>query len=569
MKIDTVHIKKFRSVEEASIRFGDVSAIVGENNSGKSAIIHALSTVLNYDENETKRYNDGSHSFTPKSKAVITISFVSIPANRELRQYRHQNRIKIQFSHTKKGKQPNLKYYKNGALHEADLSLLTTLKKYINFVYIPPVRNTSELQYAEAAILKKIVEAHLQAETKYKDALSKKFKDAFKFLQNSALAKLAKKLNNDNHLPNGLQLDLAFKEDVHYSDFISDININILESNQSHNLLNCGTGIQSLTIISLYRLLAKLEDKTIFLAIEEPETNLHPHAQKEFISAIKSEAQSTQIAITTHSPSIIDTLGHQDVILVRKLLDNSRGFKSEICQLPETFFEDNGLEAFKYYQFHLYRNSDFFYARTAIVVEAKTDAEIVKILANDCNVDLSLKGCSIINLDGVKNLKYPLLLLKELRIPYLVILDKDFFFPYLNNELSSSRDNFGFPLYKPTYYTKSDIDILLHDENEKEVIRQSFIANHTATLDMLERYNVISMRYTLETDLLKSARAVELVCDELSILPPNKNAKTILTNKSHRKKLKEIDLLMKVTSSLKPTQLPRSFSRIRQCLQKL
>ncbi|MBE4032661.1 AAA family ATPase [Vibrio parahaemolyticus] len=55
MKIRTVEIKKFRSIEYAEVRFDEITAIVGENNSGKSAIIQALSTFFNYDDIETKK----------------------------------------------------------------------------------------------------------------------------------------------------------------------------------------------------------------------------------------------------------------------------------------------------------------------------------------------------------------------------------------------------------------------------------------------------------------------------------------------------------------------------------
>ena len=104
MKIHTVKLKKFRSIDNAEVRFSDVTAIVGENNSGKSAIIQDLATFFNYSEAETKNFNNGVHSYTANSKSIITVTFVGIPNDPLLREFKYNNQIVVQFSHTKNGK---------------------------------------------------------------------------------------------------------------------------------------------------------------------------------------------------------------------------------------------------------------------------------------------------------------------------------------------------------------------------------------------------------------------------------------------------------------------------------
>ena len=95
--------------------------------------------------------------------------------------------------------------------------------------------------------------------------------------------------------------------------------------------------------------------------MEEPETNLHPQAQRELINSIKNTSpdEYTQVLLTTHSTVIVDNVDHKHITLVRKVKDEQRGFKSEVFKLKQSFFEDHNLEEFKYYQFHHYRNSDF------------------------------------------------------------------------------------------------------------------------------------------------------------------------------------------------------------------
>ena len=52
MKISKIELKKFRSIEKCLIELNDLNAIVGQNNSGKSAIIRALNCFFNFKDEE-------------------------------------------------------------------------------------------------------------------------------------------------------------------------------------------------------------------------------------------------------------------------------------------------------------------------------------------------------------------------------------------------------------------------------------------------------------------------------------------------------------------------------------
>lgn len=47
MRIEYIEINKFRSIEKCQITLDTVNAIVGQNNSGKSALIRALNAFFN------------------------------------------------------------------------------------------------------------------------------------------------------------------------------------------------------------------------------------------------------------------------------------------------------------------------------------------------------------------------------------------------------------------------------------------------------------------------------------------------------------------------------------------
>ena len=160
--------------------------------------------------------------------------------------------------------------------------------------------------------------------------------------------------------------------------------------------------------------------------------------------------------------------------------------------VPVNFWEKYDLEEFKYYQFYRYRNSEFFFAKFIVVVESKNDAEVVKYLLHDKGVDVDLFGVSIINLGGVKNLAYPYYLLKHLKIPHFIIVDKDFFVPYSNGELKQSRARSGFPKYKKEYQSTDLIKEIISKENDRDKLLELFSSNHSKAMDLLESYNILS-----------------------------------------------------------------------------
>ncbi len=53
--------------------------------------------------------------------------------------------------------------------------------------------------------------------------------------------------------------------------------------------------------------------------IEEPETSLHPGAQKVLVDSMKTlSANGVQIIYTTHSPVFVSDLSHENTIIIKR-----------------------------------------------------------------------------------------------------------------------------------------------------------------------------------------------------------------------------------------------------------
>lgn len=84
-----------------------------------------------------------------------------------------------------------------------------------------------------------------------------------------------------------------------------------------------GSGVKRLILISFFRAEAERRQKesslpNVVYAIEEPETSQHPEHQRALIDALieLSEADQTQVLITTHSPEIVKRLSFDNILLI-------------------------------------------------------------------------------------------------------------------------------------------------------------------------------------------------------------------------------------------------------------
>ena len=565
MRIEEVKIKNFRSIKSATFRMNKITAVVGENNAGKTAVLRAINAVLNYMDEEMS-FKNKTHQYAVRSNTYITISFVEVPDKVIYKDKIDIDKLVIKFVYKYSKDKEQYMYVKDGEEKSVDDEFMKNLSKDIKYVYIPAGRTNKDVSWEENSIFKEVVSNYMYKHTKNRDRISGDVRKVAKKIHDSALTTLEKDINTLYMQNQTMDFKFDFADDLDYSVLLKKIKFSLNECGTDYLLKEWGSGTKSLAVIAMYRANALLEEESIVLGIEEPETNLHPQAQKRFIHSLRNELHDneTQTIFTTHSTVLVDELQHEDIILIRRKKDSKRGFKSVLSQLQKNFWEKYGLEEFKHYQFFNYKNSDFFFSKYVVIGESKNDIQVIKKLI-ESKIQNVIADVSFLELGGIEFLKYPYFLLEELEIPYMMVVDKDVFFDYKNGKVDESRDvKSGLPKYK--YEMKDNIvlkDIFKTDQEMRKIERLNS-QGYKKFVDEIKKYNILSMNYCLEMDLMCSKRAREIYYMEKNILPEHQTQKYILVNQ--KKAIKDIKIIMKIMDELVGNSYPISYKKIKAAI---
>lgn len=559
MKPTSIHIEKFRAIRKSDIRIDKELALVGQNSAGKSSILRALNAFFNFGD-EKAAFESERHSFQRTSTTVIELGFVDVPVACTLPrvvQGAPEVRARLRYK-----KIATWQVFDNGSWITAPQDLHAELGKYVRYVYVPLRRDHEVAGWESGGLLKTAVEAWLEHHTSKRDSISPKVAELGLAIKQRALNGLSKQLRKITPLSGSFTFDLEYTKQPDYSLLVRDLILRVTEGGTTVDLEDCGSGTQSMTAFALYSYLAELKGSTYILGIEEPEQNLHPQAQRELLSNLRD--LELQILFTTHSTVMLDELKHHEVVLCRRIASATRGIETITTQLPMDFWANTGLDESKYYQFHRRRNSDFFFADFVILTESPIDSEIVGLLLNKAGTDPKANGVSILCVDGVTSLPYAYQLLKALNFAFATVVDKDYFIPYLQDELDKSRDNRGFPKYRKEFKADTLLEIMVPLAAERTKLLNLFFSNHSRAMDILEASNVFCFKWSMEVDLVNSNTAQNLMFDELNIPDAQRNTNALLVTR--KKAIKGLELLKPVILNLAPANLPNSYNRLRRAL---
>ena len=176
--------------------------------------------------------------------------------------------------------------------------------------------------------------------------------------------------------------------------------------------------------------------------IEELEAHLHPQAQMQVIETLQKQ-EKVQLIITTHSPNLASKIKLGNLIICSG--NNAFPMGKDYTKLKEDsyVFLEKFLDVTK---------SNLFFAKGVILVEGWAEEILIPSLAKAIGIDLTAKGVSVVNIGNVGFDHYSKIFLRKnapfMDIPVAVVTDCDVREYKVNgdeyqkrNDIDSEREN--------------------------------------------------------------------------------------------------------------------------------
>lgn len=176
--------------------------------------------------------------------------------------------------------------------------------------------------------------------------------------------------------------------------------------------------------------------------IEELEAHLHPQAQMQVIETLQKQ-EEVQLIITTHSPNLTSKIKLKNLIICNG--NNAFPMGKDYTELNEGsyVFLEKFLDVTK---------SNLFFAKGVILVEGWAEEILIPSLAKAIRVDLTAKGVSVVNVGNIGFDHYSKIFLRKnapfMDIPVAVVTDCDVREYKVNgdeyqkrNDIDSEREN--------------------------------------------------------------------------------------------------------------------------------
>lgn len=444
MYLSTIKIENFRKYKNLTVEFtAGLNLIVGENDSGKTAIIDAIRYVLHtqsyeyirplYEDFYLENTKDESHRSTKfkiecifkdfkEYEAKSFLEWLSIDVNGDYY-------LKVWLEGTRKGSKVYYDFRAGGDDEGSQMS--AEARDYLRVTYLKPLRDAeSELTPKRGSRLSQILDSH----------------EAFEDKENHRLKRIMKLTNKaiEKYFTNYDGKDLLEDINIYLKDFSLETNrlnskfqvsesslksilekltLKLFNHEVSENNIQ-GLGSQNLLYISAELLLLKKSEYSgLKLAlVEEIEAHLHPQTQLRLIEAIQDIAESynIQFIVTSHSPNLASKVKLKNLILCKNSKVYPMGEDYTKLQKGDYYFLERFLDSTK---------ANLFFANGVILVEGDAENILIPTLAKLINKDLSKYGVSIVNVGSVAFLRYANIFLRQsepkMDIPVSLITDVD------------------------------------------------------------------------------------------------------------------------------------------------
>lgn len=438
MELVAFSVTNYRSITKAyKLPIRSSTILIGPNNEGKSNILRALVTTLEMLSRiggfriqrgrfrSSERYSafydwqrDYPVSLQPKSPDGESVFNLELKLSEaEIGQFELEVKSKLNgtlpIELTLGQKQPGFKVLKKGpggtALSKKAEQIAKFISKRINLSYIPAVRTASSAHEIVGELVEREL-AVVESDTAYLEALK-----AITKIQQPVLDKISASIKETlkEFLPNVNEVLVSIPEAERFRAMRRACEI-IVDDGTPTELIRKGDGVQSLAALSLMRHASESSGagRNLILAIEEPESHLHPNAIHQLKNVLTEIARKHQVIMTTHCPLFVDRASIKSNILVH---NNKASPARDVKQIREIL----GVRA----------SDNLQHAELILVVEGEEDRRCLAALLKEHSKPLAAamaqRAIGIESLQGGTNLSYKLSQIREAMCLSHSFLDHD------------------------------------------------------------------------------------------------------------------------------------------------
>ena len=410
---------------------GDFAVLIGKNNEGKSNILRALAISMKIltahgtpariiRARDTEQFSwkrdfpialqDRKRNFESKFRLEFSLDASEVEEFRETIKSNLNGTLPLEIT-IGKDNEPNIRVVKKGpggpALSLKSSRIAKYIAERIDFNYIPAVRTEEQAEEVVQEMLSKEL-AKLETGDKYIEALR-----VISELQQPVLDRIGKSIKKSltEFLPGITSVHVMVPPTARRVALRSQCRVEIDDG--SRTLLEYkGDGVKSLAVLGLLRAKQRGVGSASIIAIEEPESHLHPGAIHNLREVILKLVAENQVVLTTHCPLFAD----REQISRNILIDaNSAKPAKSISSVRELL----GIRA----------SDNLVNASHVLIVEGTEDVialkAILPTLSESINSALKQNILVIESLAGASNLSYKLSMLANALCSTHVLLDHD------------------------------------------------------------------------------------------------------------------------------------------------
>ncbi|TET45506.1 ATP-dependent endonuclease [candidate division TA06 bacterium] len=462
MYISEMSVKNFKSIEKEEFSFEPFSVLIGKNNVGKSNVLCALRLLL---EGTSKDFSqedfyatDTSIEFEAKIENVDHFLDLSSKAHRaKIESDIKDGRLRVRRKVDPTGSAGKLEVFDlNEGAYGLKTGIDAALKQLLpQVIFIEAFQDPSaEAQGKSSATLGKLIK---QVLARVQEEVSKELAEAYE--QANHLLNVAEIITDNgktkqvDQRAQGIK-DIERRIRANLQRVFGDVDVRIkidfpevsgLMASSRLELFDGGTwtptegkgeGVQRALYVALLRSLAEQlrEDqksesglkRPFLLLIEEPEIFLHPTVLGTMRDALEDISKSNQVALATHSPSMVSRQTLPDVILVRK--SSAKTGKAKTTKLTAhsgDLFKTNERRVRDLLQYQ--RSSKFLFADKVAVVEGPSDVILYEAIVEKwAEKSLDSLGLAIIDSESKDVSLDCTRMLEDLGLEAICVTDVDF-----------------------------------------------------------------------------------------------------------------------------------------------